>query len=286
MEDVLIKVSEEFDKKTVLDILNKLNLTKNAIKNLKFKGNISVNGENKTVRAVLNYGDAVKLHFFEEPSKNIESVKMPIDVLYEDENILAVNKPPYMATHPSQNNYNNTLANAVMAYYNGNFTFRALTRLDKYTSGVVIIAKNAVSASIISKQLYENSIKTYYAILDGVPAKKEDTIVCPIGRSDDSIIKRCIRSDGKKAETHYKIIKEKNGISLAEVIIKTGRTHQIRVHMSHIGCPVYSDFLYGREIEGARLCLHCKSLEFFNPLTQKQMFLSARMPDDMQKIIS
>lgn len=286
MKDILIKISDDEQNKTVSDILNGLNLTKNAIKNLKFCGSIKVNGNRQTVRCVLHKGDELSLHFDEKNSENIKCVKMPLDIIYEDENLLVLNKPTNMATHPSQNNRENTLANGVMAYYNGNFTFRVLTRLDKYTSGVVLVAKNAVSAVRVAESLKcDNAKKTYYAVLDGTLKNKEDTINCPIDRCENSIIKRCVSPNGKSAQTHYKILKEKNGLSLAEINIKTGRTHQIRVHMSYIGAPVYSDFLYGKEIENKRLCLHCGKVEFSDPFTKKKLSFFAPVPKDMCDLI-
>lgn len=287
IKDILIKIPEGDNKKTVLQILNeKLCLSKNAVKNLKFHGKILVNKEKVTVRYELKTGDELFLSFYEKPSKNIEPENIPLDILYEDENILAVNKMSSMPTHPSQNNRSKTLANAVMGYFDKKgerLTFRALNRLDKYTSGVVIIAKNAVSAAAVSKTL-KNAKKTYIAVLTNPPGTDSGKITAPIGRCGGSIIKRTVRPDGKYAETHYKILKRKNSLALAEIKIKTGRTHQIRVHMSYIGSAVYSDFLYGEEIKGVRMMLHCKSIEFLNPFTDKIQTISAPVRDDIIKM--
>lgn len=286
MQEELIVIDKNFNEKTVLNVLcEKLGLSKNAMKNLKFGGKILLNGEAVTVRYRVKEGDELKIEFSQKFSDNIKPVKMPIDIIFEDDDILAVNKPAMMATHPSVKNHENTLANAVMAYYNGNFTFRAITRLDKYTSGVVLIAKSAVSAAKLSKLMKMGEIeKTYLALVCG-NLEKRGEIKAPIGRCSDSIIKRKITPDGKSAHTIYEVIGENNGKSLVRVNIKTGRTHQIRVHMAYLGAPVYGDFLYGKEVLGARTCLHCESLKFKHPSTGQDIKLFAPLAEDMKKLI-
>ena len=203
---------------------------------------------------------------------------IPLDILYEDENYLAVNKPSAMPVHPSLYHVSDTLANAVMYYYRDrSFTYRVLTRLDADTTGVVIIAKNMCAAS---KFPFSGVEKKYLAICCGVPEANEGIIDAPIGRIGNSIIKREVRSDGKNSITKYRLIKENNGISLIGAVPVTGRTHQIRVHLSYIGCPLYADYLYGTEIAGERPRLHCESVVFTDPFTQIKKEITAPLPDD------
>ena len=286
MSIISIKIDENMNWLSVKDVLtSKLEFSKNSIKKLKFEGSITVDGKAVTVRHILKEGETLCLEFPDEISENIKPVLIPLDIIYEDDYILAVNKPPDMATHPSFHNRDNTLANAVMAYYSGNFTFRVVTRLDKYTSGVVIIAKSAQSAAKLSGIMKNGGfLKTYKAIICGVPENEEGTINEPVARCEESIIKRKISPQGKPAITYYKVEEKKEDKCMVRVDIKTGRTHQIRLHMAHIGHPVWGDFLYGEEIDGVRCCLHCESVEFINPFTNENLKLYAPVSKDMKSV--
>jgi 23S rRNA pseudouridine1911/1915/1917 synthase len=163
------------------------------------------------------------------------------------------------------------------------FTFRAITRLDRDTSGVILLAKNIVSADRLSKSLIKNEIeKEYVALSVGTPSPKTGRISAPIKREKEGIIKRCIAPDGKPAVTDYEVIFEKDGLSLVRLFPKTGRTHQLRLHLAHIGTPIYSDFLYGEEIDGERTRLHCRCLTFPHPFSGEMMKIEAPLPDDMK----
>ena len=288
MEKILVKIDESMNSLSVKDVLiTKLELSKNNIKKLKFQGKIMVDGKSVTVRHILKAGEELCLEFPYETSENIEPVNRPIDIIYEDENILAVNKPQGMATHPSFHNRADTLANRVMAYYKGEFTFRVITRLDKYTSGVVIIAKSSKSAAKLSDVMKKGGFeKNYVAIVSGVIENETGEINAPIARCEESIIKRKISPDGKYAITNYKVIEKRNDKCMVCVNIKTGRTHQIRLHMAHIGHPVWGDFLYGKEIDGVRCCLHCESVEFKNPFTNEVLRLYAPVSEDMKAVFN
>lgn len=259
------------------------NFSSSLITRLKKGDGIILNGKKEFVNKVVASGDILKINLPSDNSDNIVPNDIPLDILYEDDDILAVNKPANMPTHPSIRHYEGTLANAVMHYYKDlPFTFRAITRLDRDTSGVVIIAKNIVASDRLSKALIEGKLeKEYYALCVGVPSPVEGIIDAPIKREADGIIKRCISPDGKPALTHYKVISEKDGISLVRLFPKTGRTHQLRLHLSHIGTPIYSDFLYGTEISGERTRLHAGKITFFHPFTNERMEIVAPLPQDM-----
>ncbi len=244
---------------------------------------ILLNGKKEFVTKVVASGDVLKITLPQANSDNIVPNDIPLCVLYEDEDILVVNKPANMPTHPSIGHYEGTLANGVMHYFRDRaFTFRAVTRLDRDTSGVVLIAKHIVSADKLSKSLISGELtKEYMAVCVGVPSPSKGTIDAPIRREAEGIIKRCIKEDGKPSLTEYEVIEEKGGLSLVKLHPKTGRTHQLRLHLSHIGTPILGDFLYGEEISGERTRLHCHTLCFPHPFTGKAMKITAPLPEDM-----
>ena len=250
---------------------------------LKEGDGITLCGKKEFVNKAVSAGDILKISLPDKPSENIVPQNIPLDILFEDEDILVINKPPKMPTHPSVYHNENTIANAVIYYFRDiPFTFRAPSRLDRDTSGVLIIAKNAFSADGISKQIKNGTFrKEYAAICVGVPNPKSGTITAPIKREKDGIIKRVIAPDGKPAVTDYTVVSEHNGLCLVSLFPKTGRTHQIRLHLSHIGTPIYADFLYGQEVLGERLRLHCRSVSFIHPITKEAVKISAPLPSDM-----
>lgn len=257
--------------------------SENLITLLKKGDGILLNGKKAFVTKVVSFGDVLKITLPEESSDTIIKSAIPLSVLYEDEDIILVNKPHNMPTHPSVGHYEDTLANAVMHYFcDIPFKFRAITRLDRDTSGVVLIAKNIVAADRLSKELLLGKIKKEYAaLLVGVPAPQKGRIDAPIKREKEGIIKRCVSPDGKPSVTDYEVIKTKDNLSLVRLLPKTGRTHQLRLHLAYIGTPIYSDFLYGTEVPNERLRLHCRRLEFIHPFSGKPMKITAPLPDDM-----
>ncbi|MDE5604722.1 MAG: RluA family pseudouridine synthase [Eubacterium sp.] len=205
-----------------------------------------------------------------------------IDILYEDADILIVNKPPFMPVHESRNHRGDTLSNAVSAHMKEDTAFRAVFRLDRDTSGAVLIAKHELSASKLAGKIK----KDYYAVVHG-EITDGGTIDLPIKRLSESIIKRCVAEDGEHAVTHYKPIKTTNGRTLLKINLETGRTHQIRVHFSHLGYPLVGDSLYGGADEHInRQALHCKDIYFVHPITNEEMHISCPFPEDFQNLLS
>lgn len=211
---------------------------------------------------------------------------MPLSILYEDEDILVINKPADMPVHPSIGNYTNTLANGVAAYLDAkdeHSPFRCINRLDRDTSGALILAKNAFSAAVLSTQMRNRQIRrTYLAVVEGI-TPPNGTISAPISRVDDSVIERHVDFlRGEPAVTHYERLEVKNEHSLLEIHLETGRTHQIRVHMGYIGHPLPADYLYHPEYDCfKRQPLHSLQLEFRHPVTDKPMCLLAPVSEDM-----
>ena len=224
-------------------------------------------------------------------SENILPVNLPLNVMYEDEDLMVINKPAGMPLHPSQNNYCNSLANALAYHYQQlgeSFVFRCIGRLDRDTSGLTIVAKHFVSAGILGTCLAAKSIRReYLAIVRGPITPFSGTIAAPLGRKPGSIIERCVDFEhGEPAVTHYHVLEEKNGYSLVSLILETGRTHQIRIHLKHLGYPLIGDYLYNPDYEVIhRQALHSRRLTFPHPMTGELMDFSAPLPDDMARIL-
>ncbi len=286
MKTLSIKITDEFSEKLIKDILkNHFKLSAGIITKLKkYDNGILVNGERVTVAKILHSGDILEINIVDENSKNIDPVYIPLDILYEDEDILAVNKSGNMPTHPSVKHHGDTLANGVMYYYKDtNFIFRAITRLDRETSGIVLIAKNQLSAKLLSEQMQKGGIlKEYTAITQNKPEQKSGIIDKPIKRANDTLILRCIAPDGKSAITEYNVTSERNGFYFISLRPITGRTHQIRVHLASINCPIYADGLYGTEIKNERCRLHCSKIAFTHPSNGKAITISAPLPKDFE----
>ncbi len=259
--------------RTVKDFLRAEGLSVTLIKEAKY-GGIFLNGQNVTVRATVNEGDEIEIYQKEKISEGIPPMDIPLTVHYEDEWLIAVDKPTNMPTHPSKGNNLPTLANAVMNYFGGDFVFRSVNRLDRDTSGIVIIAKNQLSAGRLSesmkKGLWE---KKYHALVEGVPSST-GIIDAPIARIAEGNIKRCVRPDGKSAITKYEVIEQRKNSALCSVTLLTGRTHQIRVHFAHIGHPLVSDFLYGKKGD-KEYYLRCVEIKFPHPFTNETVVIRA-----------
>lgn len=257
----------------------------------KEKTGITKNGVHAGINEKVEEGDQIEICLTEQVySENIVPTACALDILYEDEDLLVVNKPADMPIHPSINNYNNTLANGVMYYFgqqNMAYPFRCINRLDRDTTGATIIAKNLISASILSKRVQEQRInKTYIAFVEG-RTREEETIDMPIGRMEGSIIKRNIDEiQGQRAVTHYRRIQvlevEGEAVSVVMLQLETGRTHQIRVHMASIGHPLIGDFLYNESNHMLkRQGLHVAECGFNHPITGDYIKITAPLPEDM-----
>ena len=257
----------------------------------KMPESILINGVWSYMRTPLSAGDTLTVHIREtESSPNIPPVDLPLCIVYEDEDIIVVNKPAGMPVHPSLNNYRNSLANALMYYYQQQgkpFIFRCTNRLDRDTSGLTVIAKHMVSSSILSAMTARHKIRReYLAIVRGHVTPPSGTIDAPIGRAGTPLIERRIDFEhGERAVTHYRVVKEKNGHSLVSLVLETGRTHQIRVHMKYLGFPLVGDYLYNPDMEYIqRQALHSHSLAFRHPITGEDLKFTADLPEDMLRI--
>lgn len=271
-------------------------LSRVTIQRLIDEGNILVNGKKTKASYKTKNGDGITIKK-EEPKKlDIIAQDIPIDVLYEDEDIIVVNKPKGIVVHPANGNPDGTLVNAIMnlcgdslSGIGGEIRPGIIHRLDKDTSGVLIVAKNDMAHINISNQIKNRETKKIYiALVRGVIKENEATINMPIGRSRKDRKKMAVTKDGKEAVTHFKVLKKYDNFTLIEIKIDTGRTHQIRVHMSEIGYPIVGDYVYSNgknpfKVEGQML--HAKQIEFEHPRTGKKMNIEAPIPKYFQEII-
>ena len=286
-------ITEEFHNRTIEQFLKAQEFPHQAIVQLKkTTEGILRNGVWAYVNERLVTGDILTLFLKEDPAETtIMPIPMDIPVVYEDEDLLIVDKPANMPIHPSMNHHEGTLANGLLYYYRSqgqDFTFRCINRLDRDTSGLTIVAKHLLSAGILSRQVSGREIsRTYRAIVEGL-VDENGTIDAPIGRVDGSTIERHVDFDnGERAVTHYARLAydaEKN-LSLVELHLETGRTHQIRVHMKHLGHPIIGDFLYNPNYDYCqRQALHSAALEFVHPITKEKMHFASSLPEDLKCI--
>ncbi len=289
-------VSYEHSGKSVLTYLRSVvKISSGAVSQLKRTPmGITVNNSHVTVRRILCEGDilSIKIQDCEEnTSENVIPTKIPVEIVYEDEHIMAINKPPFMPTHPSHKHFSDTLGNAVAYIYRERglpFVFRPLGRLDANTSGIVVLSKSRAVASFYFGEAQADRItKHYIAVLDGemdLPRGQVFEINKPIKRTSDSIITRTVSGDpdALPAKTLYRILYSGNGISIADASPVTGRTHQLRVHFSSIGHPIINDGLYGKNInEDDRHLLHATALYLKAPFSERYMLLYAEPPRDI-----
>ena len=253
---------------------------------------ILVNGVHYYMRQELSTGDHLQVRICEtKNSEKIPPTNLPLDIIYEDEDLLVLNKPAGMPIHPSLNNYTNSIANALAYYFQSQgkpFIFRCCNRLDRDTSGLTIVSKHLVSGSILSDMTkYREVHREYLAIARGSVTHSEGTIQAPLGRKGGTIIERTVDWEhGEDAVTHYKVVKEANGHSLVSLRLETGRTHQIRIHMKYLGYPLIGDYLYNPDMEYmTRQALHSHHMEFTHPITGEHMSFTAPLPEDMARVM-
>lgn len=267
-----------------------------AIQRLVTNGKVLVNG--KTVKASykVQAGDKIEVEEEVPVEISLKAQEIPLDIIYEDKDIIVVNKPKGMVVHPANGNPDGTLVNAIMAIckdslsgIGGEIRPGIVHRLDKDTSGIIIIAKNDKAHINLSEQIKEHTVKkTYIALVRGLVKENEATINMPIGRSEKDRKKMAVTKKGKEAITHFKVLERYDKYTLLQVNIETGRTHQIRVHLSQIGYPIVGDEVYSNgknewNVKGQ--CLHAKSLEFIHPVTGEKMYLEAELPQYFKNIL-
>lgn len=279
MRELKLTVPAEFDGVQAQVFLKVRGFSRRALIRLKQSGGLTRNGELLRTVDVVRAGEELCVTLSDDSESAEPNAALNAPVIYEDEDIVVFNKPPYMPVHPSIRHRGDTLANLFAAMYPG-LPFRPINRLDRNTSGLCVCAKNQYAASVLSGTLS----KVYYAVTCGTPPG--DTVDAPIGRAGDSIITRCVTPDGQRAVTHYERAGGSSVHPLLRVTLETGRTHQIRVHLSHVGFPLCGDEMYGGDMsEIGRHALHCGEVRITQPVTGEKITLTAPLPEDMSELI-
>ena len=288
---ITYQIEEADAGRTVLSFLKERGFSTRVLAGLKRNPyGITIGKKRVTVQKQLKKGDTLTVRIANKESQvaneHIPPVEMPLAVVYEDEDVLVLNKPPRLATHPSLGNHGNTLANGVAYYMQSKgkeFVFRPVHRLDKDTSGAILLGKNAHSAGVLGEDLKAKKVsRSYLAILEGILPEKKGMVDAPIARKDGSVLARTVDPKGDRAVTHYEVLAEGEGYSLVRLVLETGRTHQIRVHMAYLGAPVAGDFLYGREEPAlGRQALHSETLAFTHPVSGEALFFRCPLPEDL-----
>ncbi|KIL47426.1 RluA family pseudouridine synthase [Jeotgalibacillus campisalis] len=267
-------------------------ISKRSLTDIKYNGGtIKINGVESTVRTLIKSGDRVEVQFpVENRSQTLLPELIKLDVVYEDDDVLIINKPPYMNSIPSREQMSGSIANAVAGMYDSRQYPGAVhiaTRLDRDTSGLMLIAKHAHAHHLIGKLQKQNKVsRSYLAIIHGEINPPVGRVCAPIGRKSTSIIEREVRQDGQQAVTDYRLIDQNNFYSAVELKLQTGRTHQIRVHLNHLGHPIVGDDLYGGKRDVIqRQALHSRELTFIHPLTKKEMSFKAEPPADIRSLL-
>ncbi|MBV7275032.1 RluA family pseudouridine synthase [Clostridiaceae bacterium UIB06] len=269
--------------------------SRSYLQNLIEEGNVRINGINKKSNYKLKPNDIVDINIPEPVALNIEPEDIPLDILYEDSDVIVVNKPQGMVVHPAAGIYNGTLVNALLNHcedlsgINGVARPGIVHRIDKDTSGILVVAKNDNAHNKLAEQLKDHSMtRVYIALVEGVLKKEEGTVDAPLGRHPIERIKIAVVKDGRRAVTHYRVLERFKNSTLVQCVLETGRTHQIRVHMAHIGHPLVGDPVYGYKKQRFNLegqMLHAKKLGFIHPSTRKYIEFESELPEYFVKIV-
>lgn len=254
---------------------------------------ITLDGARVNVRARVREGQTLAVRLTgPTPTSGVVPADGPLDIVFEDPDLIVLNKAPGVLVHPGHGHFHDTLGNFLMYHYKmtgDESDFHPVHRLDKGTSGLLAVAKHPFAQEKLKGQLHTGGFRrTYLAVCDGAPPAPSGTVDAPIGPVDGSLMARRVRPDGKPARTHYRVLRSCGPRSLLELELETGRTHQIRVHMAHLGCPLTGDFLYGMEDASliSRPALHSAKLELAHPVTGERLRFDALLPGDMSELIS
>ncbi len=286
-----VQDNDQFDNLKEL-LKTKFNISDRLLLKLKSNNKILINNSTGNIKSPVKSKDIIEVLLdLEEDNSNIIPIKMDLNIIFEDEFLLVLNKPAGFPIHPSMQHFEDSISNGVRYYFdsiNLRKKIRPVNRLDKDTSGIVIFAKNEYSQECLSRQMKANKfVKEYLAICEGNLKETFGTISAPIARKKDSIIERCVDSSGDNAITHYDVLKNCSNLSLVHLVLETGRTHQIRVHMAYIGNPIIGDTLYGQKSSLiSRQALHSYKVTFIHPVTHEKITLVAPLFDDMKSILT
>lgn len=285
-------VTEQEAGRRVDAVLRSHGLSTSAIRRAKHRPHgLLVDGEDIYTSYLVHPGQVVAILADDKAPSDIVPNEEPVDILYEDADLLVVDKPAGLAVHPCAGSWEDSLGARLVHYYRKiglEADFHPVHRLDKGTSGLMVVAKHPATQHILTRQLHTGDfLRTYLAVCEGCPSPAAGTIDVPLGRSEDSYIRQMVRPDGKPARTHYEVLGQNGPFSLLHLVLETGRTHQIRVHMAYLGHPLVGDFLYGTEEPDliSRPALHSAHLALTQPFTGKKLTFDAPLPPDMARLM-
>ena len=273
-------------------IRDTLQVSSSQFKSARWNGQLLVDGQPAHAKDVVHAGQTVTLVPSEAaPCYHPEPWDIPLTIPYVDDDLLVVDKPAPLASQSSQRQGDNTLENALCAW-EGNpadYVYRPVNRLDKGTSGLMLVARNPHAQQLLQRQLHTaDMVREYLAVTEGAPPQDSGIIDLPIGKADGATVRRCIAFDGKPAVTRYWVLERSNGRALVRLRLETGRTHQIRVHLSAIGCPVAGDFLYGTELPDQlprRFALHSHTLTLLHPISRAHLSFESPLPEELKRLL-
>ena len=289
-----LHIDESLSGRTVDSLLRKhWGLSGTVIRRIKWlEDGITVDGKRVTVRHKASEGELLSARLTDlSITSGTIPAEGPLDIVHEDEDMVVVNKAPGVLVHPSHGHFDDTVGNFLLWHYRQNgdeSDFHPVHRLDKGTSGLLVIAKHPHGQEVLKNQLHTGDFRrTYLAVCDRVPSPAEGTIDAPIRPVEGSLMAREVNPEGQPARTHYKVLQTEGGRSLVELELETGRTHQIRVHMAHIGCPLTGDFLYGTEDHSLipRPALHSAAVDITHPITGQRLHFELPLPEDMANLL-
>lgn len=285
-------VTEADDGRYLREVLRgPMALSYSAMKSAKWSDRIRLNGVSAKVDIRVRTGDTVTvLPAEEKPVYTPKPYDVVLNILYEDEHLLVINKPAPLASQSSVNHPDDSLENAVYSYMGcpEGFVYRPVNRLDKGTSGIMVVAKNAHVQHLLQQMLHtDRFVRSYLAVTEGIPEAEEGILDFPIDKAPGATIRRIVSPEGKPSVTHYRVLRASGNRALIALKLETGRTHQIRVHLSHIGCPVCGDFLYGTELPELkeRFALHSAGLSLVHPVTGQLLNLRAELPGQLEDLL-
>ena len=289
-----LHIDQGLSGRTVDSLLRKhWGLSGTVIRRIKWlEDGITVDGKRVTVRYKVSEGEVLSARLTDPAiTSGTVPAEGPLDIVYEDEDMVVVNKAPGVLVHPSHGHFDDTVGNSLLWHYQqigDESDFHPVHRLDKGTSGLLVVAKHPHGQEVLKNQLHTGDFRrTYLAVCDGVPSPAAGVIDAPIRPVEGSLMAREVHPEGQSARTHYKVLETVGGHSLVELKLETGRTHQIRVHMAHIGCPLTGDFLYGTEDKSliSRPALHSAAVDITHPITGERMHFELPLPEDMKQLL-